>query len=382
MSKPPSATGPKSLESGTPPDSPAMGQTGGTGNNEILDRLQAGYQLQQSGQVEEALAQYLQALEEEPDNADALYLAGVAYFQMQDFVQAELFLETALSIEPGRSEILINLGNCRHAQSHIDGALEAYTEAITADPTIAEAHNNYGNVLRELGRHEEAEASFRKALELQPDYRSAQSNLAATLRSLDRLEEAEAQARQALTLDPNFDPALTTLGRTLHDLGRTDEAISVLEKVRDLNPDDITPHLTLANIHHQLGNPAKALEICDQYLRLNPREAMVLSVKALLLNEIGGAEMAKPLLDHERFIIPLQFEQAPGYDSLQNFHAALCEHSEKHPELQFEPLLKSTRQGFQAEQLERDDALPINVLKDLIAQGVEEYCGIDRKSVV
>ena len=110
--------------------------------------------------LKKPLAQYHQILEEDPENPDALYLAGVAYFQAQDFEQAELFLESALSLAPGRSDILINLGNCRQAQSRPHEAIEAYTQAIAADPDISEAHNNLGNVLRELGRYEEAEAAY------------------------------------------------------------------------------------------------------------------------------------------------------------------------------------------------------------------------------
>ena len=345
-----------------------------SGENVILTRLQASFEQHQAGKIEEALAQYLQILEEEPKNPDALYLAGVAYFQVQDFEQAELFLETALSLAPGRSDILINLGNCRQAQTRLDEALEAYNQAISADPTIAEAHNNQGNVLRELGRFEKAETAFYQALTLQPNYLSAQCNLAATLRSLGKLEEAESLARKTLDQDPGFDGALTILGRTLFDQGRTDEAISALKQAIELNPSDLVPHTALANIWHQNGQIEEALQICDAYLSIDPHETMVLSTKALLLNEQGGAEMAKPLLDFERFILPLQFDTAPGYNSMNSFHSAIRAHAEARPDLQFEPPLKSTRQGFQAEQLERDDALPIEALKDIIAQGVEQYC--------
>jgi tetratricopeptide (TPR) repeat protein len=345
-----------------------------SGENAILAQIQAGYEQHQAGNVDDAIAQYLHILEEDPENPDALYLAGVAYFQIQDFEQAELFLEAALSLAPGRSDILINLGNCQHAQSRLDEALEAYTQAISADPSIAEAHNNQGNVLRELGRFEEAEAAFRQALTLQTDYLSAQCNLAATFRSLGKLEAAESLTRKILEQDPTLDMALTVLGCTLLDQGRPDEAIAALEQAIELNPNDRATYISLAKIWRRKGQIEEALQICDSYLRLDPRDTMVLSVKALLLNEQGGAENAKSLLDFERFILPLKFNNAPNYNSISSFHEALREHAERHPDLLFEPVLKSTRKGFQAEQLERDDALPIEALKDIIAQGVEQYC--------
>ena len=345
-----------------------------SGENTILAQLQAGYEQHQAGDIDDALAQYLHILEEDPENPDALYLAGVAYFQIQNFEQAELFLESALSLAPGRSDILINLGNCRHAQSRLDGALEAYTQAISADPTIAEAHNNQGNVLRELGQFGEAETAFRQALTLQPDYLSAQCNLAATLRSLGKLDEAESLARKTLERDPTLGMALTVLGCTLLDQNRPDEAIAALQKAVQLNPSDRAPYISLTKIWRQKGQIEEALQICDSYLRLEPRDTIVLSVKALLLNEQGGAEKAKTLLDFERFILPLQFDTAPGYNSISNFHSDLRGYVEKHPDLQYEPTLKSTRKGFQAEKLERDDAFPIEALKDIIAQGVEQYC--------
>ncbi|MGA0393343.1 MAG: 2OG-Fe(II) oxygenase family protein [Rhodospirillales bacterium] len=371
MTKPPISTNPQSV--------PVFGQASlaegnAESNKESLEHLQTGFELHQDGRIEEALALYHQILEQESENADAFYLAGVAYFQVHDYVQSELYLETALALEPGRSDILINLGNCRHAQSRLEEALEAYSQAITTDPNIAEAHNNYGNILRELGRFDEAESALRQALRLKPDHLPARSNLAGTLRSLGQLEDAEAEARKTLDLDPDFDPALTTLGRILLDGGKTDDAIEAFEKAMQLNPDDLSPHISLANIWHQRGDLEKSLSIFDSHLSQNPHETLVLSAKALLLNEIGGAGRAKALLDYERFIKPVKFDRAPNYESLDRFHTALRAHVEQLPDLTFEPLLKSTRQGYQAEQLERDESAPVEALKEIIAQGVEQYC--------
>jgi Tfp pilus assembly protein PilF len=162
----------------------------------------------QAGRFAQAEALYLQALKEQTNNADALYLLGVL----------------------------------RHQQGNALEAVNLLTNALAIAPDHPEAHNNIGVALRGLGRLAEAAESYREALRLRPDYPGAHNNLGNVLSDLGRLVEAEASYREALRLRPDCPETHNNLGVVLTELGRPAEALACYERVLAIRPDDASAH--------------------------------------------------------------------------------------------------------------------------------------------
>jgi|SRR5579859_717665 len=178
------------------------------GRNACLYSVTEGLVHHQAARLDGAEALYLQALEAQPDNADALHLLSVL----------------------------------RHQQGNALEAVNLITKALAIEPNRPEAHNNLGVALRELGRPAEAEASYREALRLRPDYPEAHNNLGNVLSDLDRLTEAEASYREALRLLPDCPEIHNNLGGALSDLGCTAEALACYETALAIRPDDVSAH--------------------------------------------------------------------------------------------------------------------------------------------
>ncbi len=154
----------------------------------------------------------------------------------------------------------------------IDGAMQAYQEALTQRAVYPEVYNNLGTLLQQDRKLEEAEHALRKAIQQSPRYVEAHNNLAQLLSSQkqdvealrvlgdtlkfapknpqtllltakvqlrrNNLPAAEQAVRLALQEEAENPEALTVLGQILHETDRYDEAIEVLEKALKKNPEN------------------------------------------------------------------------------------------------------------------------------------------------
>ncbi len=66
--------------------------------------------LHSGGCVDQAKVLYRQALEEEPDNIDALHMLGLLQFQQGEYPEARRLIERAVAINPRFAPALANYG--------------------------------------------------------------------------------------------------------------------------------------------------------------------------------------------------------------------------------------------------------------------------------
>ena len=97
---------------------------------EILLPLASAYQdLRRFGEASRA---YLQAVDAEPDNVDALCMAGVCARELNDTAAADRLLSRAVELDPGSAFALFNLGVLRLGQDRIDEAAKLLQGAHAA----------------------------------------------------------------------------------------------------------------------------------------------------------------------------------------------------------------------------------------------------------
>ncbi len=98
----------------------------------------------------EALAKYEQALQTNPDNAQALFGAGASAYYLKEYDQAaHAFEDTAELSAPLRQDALFNLGNTHYRAGHKEEAIAAYKRAILHNPQDKEAIHNLQLLLNE-----------------------------------------------------------------------------------------------------------------------------------------------------------------------------------------------------------------------------------------
>ena len=335
---------PAGADSPKSPDQPISRRGNEPASTSLRQSLDAAWRHYQMGQWDQAEQLYLQVLEVDPNQVDALHLLAAIAGQTGRESEAIKYLRAVLRLQPGLAAAHNNLGNAFAAQGKFPEAVACFQEAVRLQPGLAGAHNNLGNALREQGRLAEAVASLRQALRLKPDYAEAHQNLGLTLQSDGKLAEAQACLQQAVYLNPDHAEAHFQLGVALGKQEKHAEAAASFGQVLRLQPDHVEAHIQLgvglsnqgkfdeaaasyekairlkpecADAHHNLGHIRKEQgrieEACKSIrtaVQLKPEDACFHSNLLLILNLDPHAD-AKEIYEeslqwHQRHALPLQ----------------------------------------------------------------------------
>jgi len=178
-----------------------------------------GNALYKLGRPAEAIPQYEAALRVRPDDASIRYGLGAAYARLGREGEAIREFESALACKAESSQTWYNLGNALLDRDRNEGAERAFATAIALRPDYVDALVNHAGVLARLGREDRAIDEFRAALRLEPRAADVHNNLGGLLAERGRLAEARAEFEEALRLRPDYREALNNLARVKALLG-------------------------------------------------------------------------------------------------------------------------------------------------------------------
>jgi tetratricopeptide (TPR) repeat protein len=242
------------------------------------------------GRLNDAIAEYNEALRLNPNFAEAHNNLGSAYSKMPGRTSdAVAQYEAALSLKPEFVDARYNLANALSSVGRRDEAIAQYREALRTRPGYVEAHFNLANTLASMDRAQEAVAEFEEAIRLRPDYAEAHNNLGlAYSRIGGRLDDAVGQYNEALRLRPDMAETHTNLGLALSAVpGRQDEAIAQYREALRLKPDYADAHFYLANALIQGGRAEEAVQHYRQALEIQPNLAEASNNLGMILCRMG-----------------------------------------------------------------------------------------------
>jgi tetratricopeptide (TPR) repeat protein len=113
-----------------------------------------------------ALDHYNQAIEIDPNYADAWNNKGIALRNLRKFKEAIYCCDMAIMINPNYADAWNNKGVSLGKLGKYKEAIESYDRDIKIDPNFAHAWNNKGNALRVLGEQQDANRCFSNAKSL------------------------------------------------------------------------------------------------------------------------------------------------------------------------------------------------------------------------
>jgi tetratricopeptide (TPR) repeat protein len=201
-----------------------------TANNDIAQN-NLGALLMQKGQVDEAIPHFQQALEINPEYAEARYNLGLSFYNEGRMDKAIGEYQQALKIQPEYAEAGCGMANAFLQQGKVDAAIAQYEKVLETSPGYAEAEDNLGNAFLQKGNVAEAIPHFQKALRLEPEDPGIQNNLAWALAvcpdaPLRNGLKAVAFAQQANLLTGGNNPILLhTLAAAFAEAGQYSEAM-------------------------------------------------------------------------------------------------------------------------------------------------------------
>jgi len=114
-------------------------------------------------------ADYDNAIELNPDNADVYYKRGDAYDELGEYGKAIADYNKAIKLNPDHALAYLNRGCAYGEMGEYEKAIVDYNKVTELRPNHALAYYNRGCAYSEIGEHEKAIADYNKTIELDPD---------------------------------------------------------------------------------------------------------------------------------------------------------------------------------------------------------------------
>jgi tetratricopeptide (TPR) repeat protein len=385
-------------------------QTNGqpTDSNELLNEAMSCHQ---RGNLFDADHLYAQAIDLDPQNAQALRLRGILARERGDLASSLRLLEQAATIATGNPEPLAEIALSRMALGELGAAEAALRKAMLLAPDYLKGLTNLGALLQHRGHLRESEECYLRVLDIEPDNIEVRCNLAKALVDAGKNSQALAECDTALNDSSRHPHALATLGAVLTDLERYTDARNVLEEANRTDSEDDMALVNLALACYQLGdaesatghlqkavmlNPynaraladlvncllatgrqGDAVQLCETFLRRHPGERLVTGAYALALHNAGRESDARVLTDCSTLVQAHTLSVPTGFGSLADFNFELADMIRTHPSLVSNPISKSTFGGDQTGELNPDRNPLLEILESafnkVVGEAAERY---------
>ncbi|MBE2295117.1 MAG: tetratricopeptide repeat protein [Phycisphaerales bacterium] len=246
-----------------------------------------------TGDLVQAQVFYQRVLDVQPEHPEALNFLGILMQQRGQSVQAEQLIRRAIRAVPSYAAAYTNLGNILMVRRRYEDAIAAYRQATLCKMDEIDAWVNMGAVLRGLGRLPEALEAYRQASKSNPTNAEIHHRLGLVLAELEQLAEAITAQEAALRCDAGHEEAIKQLGSLLHRVGRDEDA-----------------RVALGNTVFQLGEDPMALRLLQYWLQLMPDDPIAQHRLAAWF----GQEEETPARASDAYVTYLFDRYAEGFD--------------------------------------------------------------------
>jgi putative PEP-CTERM system TPR-repeat lipoprotein len=236
---------------------------------------------QKKGESKAAIIQLKNALQKNPDNAEARSLLGNIYYETGDVGSAEKEIRKALALGADPADLLPTLGKVLLLERQYQKVLDEVKQPAGAapDPRYLSLQ---GHAYLGLGKVREAGKSFDLALKAKPDFADALIGAAKVALAGRDVDAAAQFIERATTTSPDNVDAWLFKGDLLHAQGKTADALAAYDKAAALKPDNISAHIAIAHLQIGAGKFDAAKMALDAARKRDPKSLLVAYTQALL----------------------------------------------------------------------------------------------------
>lgn len=269
----------------------------------LASLLQDGLRHHAAGRLVEAAKIYQRAYEEQPGDADALLLLGIAARQGGQYPAAVRLIAQAAEQKPDQPHIYFNLalaclgandldsaaeachlilklreghgktwallGDIEMRRRNFKDALSAFVPALKLPSGAAMAAQSLGNQLCREHRYEEACRIYARGLRFAPGDANLHFSLGAAAAGMGKTAEARASYQEALRKQPNFPEAHLNLGNLFFDEKIFTAAASAYARAIALRPGYMKAHCNLGNALCSMGRYTRAIGCYERALEID-----------------------------------------------------------------------------------------------------------------
>jgi tetratricopeptide (TPR) repeat protein len=294
----------------------------------VAEHFKRGEEYSNDKKWAEAVIEYKNVLQVDPNNAEAHYGLAKAFLQLGQAKEGFWELRETVRLDPKNQEAAVQFGQISIYAGEFEEALKRADAVLADNPQNEKAWLVKGQAHEALKQPAEALNAFQKAAEVAPtneatllvlanyyrktgdlttagqQFEAAAKNVPtmrtqlalASFYSEDRNRDADAEAayRKAVELSKpeEVSSPYAMLGNFLFARDRFDESVAVLEKGIEAAPDPLDLIYMLARMYRQKGDKAKAEELMERATQKqpnNPRPFLVLSSYRGRQGDLEGA---------------------------------------------------------------------------------------------
>ncbi len=224
------------------------------------------------GDLASARIKLKNALQRDPENADARLLLGQVHLRLGNGVAAEKELRAAERYGIPAAQTVVYLGRAFHLQGHFDELLSSLDPKAHEPELGIEILLLHAEAYAGLRRFDEARTTYAAIANSNPEDARIDLGLASVDLLERKLDAAEARVRAALVLNPDLSEAITLLAEAQRLKGKPEAAVALY---RDALDGKDVPAATAVRAHLGFAAALIALE------RDEEAEAEVLAAKSL-----------------------------------------------------------------------------------------------------
>ena len=267
-----------------------------TRNLIMLAKIQA-----QENKLNDAITTVQEALQQDPNDADAVMTLARMLNQAGKPAEAIDKLRGSLQLDPNNPDLVILLGSLLAQLGKSDEAIPLFRDLIEKnandDAILRAARSTLSTIYTNIGDYAKGEAELELLFVRLPDDPLVNNDLGYLYAEQGKnLEKAEGMIRKALTEEPANGAYLDSLGWVLFKRGKVEEARLPLEKATsDPKNEDTTVFDHLGDVYFQLQEHTKAKTAWERALQLGtqarPPDKRLAEVRKKLdsLRQVGSS---------------------------------------------------------------------------------------------
>jgi serine/threonine protein kinase/predicted Zn-dependent protease len=251
------------------PNQAFQGETYTTSSLEAMNAYTKAQVLYGEGREEESIAEYLRAIEKDPDFGRAYVSLGMVYRNRGQYEEYKTRMQEALSRIDRMSEreklrtravYALDTGN-------IQQALQACTEWVEKFPADAIGFSNLAMAHFSARDYERAKEMGQRAVELNPRKPQIRFNYSWFALAASDFESASQEAQVIIEENPDFHEAYVVMALSELAQGNVAESVRLYEKLNKINPvGESLAVLGLADVALYEGRLSDAIRILEEAL--------------------------------------------------------------------------------------------------------------------
>jgi putative PEP-CTERM system TPR-repeat lipoprotein len=230
-----------------------------------------------------AIIELKNAIQKNPEHAEARYLLGVTYYDVRDYRLSEQELRRALELKYERSKVLPALAKSMLSLGEFQKVLdEVPLDGITASAAKAEVLTSHARAQMGLGKRDKAGELLEQALAQQPEYADALVEQARLAAGNKKLDEAARLIDRAIASSPKHADAWLVKGELARIGADQAGVMAANQKVLEFDSSNTTARLNIASLHIANNRLDEARKLIAQARSAEPGNVIAVHMQALV----------------------------------------------------------------------------------------------------